>query len=44
LSAKEEDSKMSHKMLQHLVNRQEAEEIMVGSIKVILGIHMPKSV
>ncbi|KAK2402592.1 hypothetical protein QL285_052095 [Trifolium repens] len=44
LSAKEEFDKMSHQMSQHLYNGQEVEEILVGSIKVTLGIHTPKSV
>jgi hypothetical protein len=44
LSAKQEDGKMSHKMLQHLYNGHEAESIMVGDVRVTLGIHMPKSV
>jgi hypothetical protein len=44
LSAKEELDKMSHQMFQHLYNGHEVEEILVGSIKVTLGIHTPKSV
>jgi hypothetical protein len=44
LSAKEGGGKMSHKMSQHLSNGQEAESIMVGGVKVTLGIHTPKSV
>jgi hypothetical protein len=44
LSAKEEDGKMSHKIFQHLSNKQETEVIMFGSVRVTLGIHTPKSV
>jgi hypothetical protein len=44
LSTKEEDGNMSHKMFQHMYNGHEAESIMVGDVKVTLGIHMPKSV
>ncbi|KAK2402989.1 gag-protease polyprotein [Trifolium repens] len=44
LSAKEELDKMSHQMFQHLYNGQGAEEILVGSVRVPLGIHTLKNV
>jgi hypothetical protein len=44
LSAKEDIDKMSHQMSQHLYNGQGAEEILVGSVRVPLGIHTLKNV
>ncbi|KAK2396393.1 gag-protease polyprotein [Trifolium repens] len=44
LPAKEDIDKMSHQMSQHLYNGQEAEEILVRSVRVPLGIHTLKNV